>query len=705
MKTLPISNGVYEEAYTAKNFRLLYINTLNDQAIILEMNQQLAYPTIVSYEDFVDDIKKGIYVYKPQENNELFPQLTPNQQKRYELLWEIIKDYVANEPLCYDNRTRAKFSGEAAKKNNMTRTAIEKLLYRFWAEGKTPEAVIPKYNQRGCKSILARDVSQNSKEKFNGCLNASDIKNIDFIIEKHYNKPTMACSMSNAYNIFLDKYYRDEKTKNLVDRYPTFNQFYYHAKKFINERKRVPDRTYNKDNRPIIGSSHSEAIAPGDVYQVDATVMDFYLVSQADPTKLVGRPILYSVADVYSHMIVGIYVGLENPSWESAALALGFAFKEKSEVCAQYKIEELLMENNLKFDWPCKGLPQKIMVDNGELISKASNQLISHLRIEVENAPGWKPDFKGIVEQTFRQYHINLKPYIGGYVEKKSPQRGDPDYKQFAEMNLYEFTRMLILAILFHNSRELERDFILDEDERTAHLAPIPIERWKWGIENRGGNLRIMDSKTLELNLLRQKQATVTPKGIRMGKDLYYSCPRAIDEGWFDRGKTKKGPDKCTVAYDPHAMESIYVIFPNGEVLSSTKTSDYSDFFGWAEEDYQSFFSTQNEERAERAFEQKNMQLLYNDAFKKVIDESKQHNKTNMSSVIPLEDYMVRKDTKGSSINKNRAEEKELQRKNKKPIVLENPLDVATSSNNLDSSNTPINSVGLAIRRLLEEED
>jgi hypothetical protein len=377
------------------------------------------------------------------------------------------------------------------------------------------------------KNSLAGKTSEVSK---NGRLNANDVRNIYFIIDRYYNKTSRTVGLSAAYNILLDKFYRDNDTKDIIESAPKYNQFYYHAQKEINEMKRIGQRKYKKDNRPILGSSHSEAIAPGDVYQIDATEMDFYLVSQADATKLVGRPTLYSVVDVYSHMIVGISIGLGKPSWESAALALKFAFTDKAESCSHYKIEDVLKENGLEFNWPCKGLPQKIMVDNGELISKASNQLISLLKIEVENAPAWRPDFKGIVEQSFRQYHIALKPYVGGYVEKKSRERGDPDYKQYAELNLYQFTRMLIIAVLKHNSLEIKRDFVLDEDERIAHLASIPIERWEWGIQHRGGNLRMMDSKTLELCLLRQREATITPKGIRMGKNLFYTCPRAVKE-------------------------------------------------------------------------------------------------------------------------------------------------------------------------------
>ena len=41
-----------------------------------------------------------------------------------------------------------------------------------------------------------------------------------------------------------------------------------------------------------------------------------------DVNKVIGRPVIYAVIDVYSRIVTGLYVGLEGPSWIGAMMAL-----------------------------------------------------------------------------------------------------------------------------------------------------------------------------------------------------------------------------------------------------------------------------------------------------------------------------------------------------------------------------------------------
>jgi len=62
----------------------------------------------------------------------------------------------------------------------------------------------------------------------------------------------------------------------------------------------------------VLGSSSTDAIGPGSVFQIDATVADVYLVSRFNRTHIIGRPVLYIVQDCFSKLIVGLYVGLRD---------------------------------------------------------------------------------------------------------------------------------------------------------------------------------------------------------------------------------------------------------------------------------------------------------------------------------------------------------------------------------------------------------
>ena len=67
-------------------------------------------------------------------------------------------------------------------------------------------------------------------------------------------------------------------------------------------------------------------------------LIDQYVLCN-DGSDVIGRPILYLVIDYFSHQIVGFYLGLENPSWTPASLALANAFGDKVDYCASLGIK------------------------------------------------------------------------------------------------------------------------------------------------------------------------------------------------------------------------------------------------------------------------------------------------------------------------------------------------------------------------------
>ena len=49
---------------------------------------------------------------------------------------------------------------------------------------------------------------------------------------------------------------------------------------------------------------------PGDLFEMDEVEMDVSIVSEADQTKVIGRPIVHAMVDVYSRMIAKQYLFL-----------------------------------------------------------------------------------------------------------------------------------------------------------------------------------------------------------------------------------------------------------------------------------------------------------------------------------------------------------------------------------------------------------
>src|SRR5690625_2196994 len=96
-----------------------------------------------------------------------------------------------------------------------------------------------------------------------------------------------------------------------LTRTPTYHQFYYWFKKLEDPKRDIQFRKSTKEYelkyRPILSNSKSETNGPGTRFQIDATIADIYLVSSLDVNKVIGRPVIYAVLDVYSRIITGLY--------------------------------------------------------------------------------------------------------------------------------------------------------------------------------------------------------------------------------------------------------------------------------------------------------------------------------------------------------------------------------------------------------------
>jgi hypothetical protein len=115
-------------------------------------------------------------------------------------------------------------------------------------------------------------------------------------------------------------------------------------------------------------------------------------------------------------------------------------------------------------------------------------------------------------------------------------------------MDVDQFTRIVIDCILYYNNRQ-----------PLAHAGgATPRRLWDWGVEHRGGGLKVYPEQLLRCSLMPVAQATVTAQGIAL-HDSLYTCARAIDERWMDRARMR-GQWQVKVAYDPANMDMVYLL-------------------------------------------------------------------------------------------------------------------------------------------------
>ncbi len=461
---------------------------------------------------------------------------------------------------------------------NSSYDTIVDMLRRYWKRGMTYQALRPDYHK--CGTIkdpdrvrrVREDVKLGAprKDKTRTGVNivgdyiTKAIKQgAEFWLRKK--KFTLKDAYDRMVRIFFSKAIKDDKGKIIDyqidnDKKPSLRQLQYYISKTFpfgkKRRRRHGQRNWDKNERPITGRADGDVQGPGDRFQVDATIADIYLVSSKDRRRIVGRPVIYFVIDVFSRLITGIYVGFEGPSWVGAMMALTNMVMDKVEFCRQYDLD---IEAD---EWPSQDAPRRLMGDRGELMSVDLGQnIVENLKIDIENASPGRADLKALVERRFGIVPAKFRPFAPGYVEKDFNERGAEDYRLKATLNLYEFTQLVILAVLEHNEETIE-GLKLPAEMITEGLTACPLDLWEWGIQNRSGKLRRLTLDNVRLNVMPRDTARVTAKGINF-KKAYYSCDTAIHEEWF--AKARKETWTIDVSYDPRNLGILYAHDPKME--------------------------------------------------------------------------------------------------------------------------------------------
>ncbi|MDJ0843717.1 MAG: DDE-type integrase/transposase/recombinase [Crocosphaera sp.] len=573
--------------------RIVWIDKEYKIAFLFNINATKGFPRSCP----VKDIKEAL---KCQEVSKL--ELDPwiriiqeeNLSEKEKLLrdnaWKIISSLVIQEPDIYYRHLRGKLVKQVIadyenkyKGKKLAEKVVYKHLRRFWQRGKNKNALLPDYNNSGGKGKRrqAGDKKRGRPRKYKNHPEIGEGINITeedrqifrIAINKFYRTKTKN-SLMTTYKLMIKDYYAEEyrfdenhvKTSILIppEKRPTFTQFrYWYETENSNLEKTITTRKgskrYSLENRAILGTSKQETIGPGSRYQIDATVADIYLVSKYQRNWIIGRPVVYVVIDVFSRMIVGVYVGLEGPSWLGAMMALANAATNKVSFCQEFNIK--ITED----EWPCYHIPECILGDRGELVGMTVETMIPNLFIRVENAASYRADWKGLVERHFRVIHERVKPFLPGFIDTDFRQRGATDYRLDSRLDIDQFTEIIIETILYHNSHEL-KSYNRDEQMIADDVAPIPIELWNWGIKNRSGKLRTINENIIKLNLMPTEKARITERGIRF-KSMYYICEKAIDEMWFEKARSKllsREEKSLKIAYDPRQMDFIYLPSPDG---------------------------------------------------------------------------------------------------------------------------------------------
>ena len=536
-------------------YRLLAVDVPADSAWVISMEARHAWPEHRAWSEISALSGLNTPTTHPVRNH---ADCSHAQKLRAKNALEAIAPLVENIPSIFIPEQRSSLLNERADEIGICQRTLRNYLREYWLGGQTESALLGKWHNCGVQSAILNQTARRGRRPLYGDY---EIFEVDQSVHAKFEEAAKwylkdeRHTISAAFDALLEHYTTPDGILYPMGQRPSQRQFsYYLQNKFSTEvrlRARKGDKEFERNHRAKLGSSRFQCDGVGDIYEIDATIADIYLVAKDDATKIIGKPTVYLIIDRRSGLITGFYAGLENASWSAARLAILSITADKAELCRKYGVTYNPEE------WPAHGImPKQFVADRGEIYSKASNRLTEGLHTTVANVPGLRPDWKPFVECGFKLLHQALAKDVPGYdPDWNATRRRGKHYEKDASLTLHDFTKLLLEYIITYNRKpKLKMELATDEVMNGISAAPIPL--WNYGIKTRSGYLTRTQEHDVKFALLPTEEATITPNGIEF-KGCYYTCEEAIKKGWFVQAR--KGRKSVDVSFDPRLSDAIYV--------------------------------------------------------------------------------------------------------------------------------------------------
>jgi hypothetical protein len=491
--------------------------------------------------------------------------------------WKLIEDLVKSVPDVFDPVLRGELVRRACA-GGATPPTIRKLLRWYWQRGMTKAALVGDWSKCGAKGVerdqaavkvgRPRLIGTQTGINLNEEMRAG-IRKVVWSQWRKNGKLTIAQAYQEFCRLFFFEELEDAREGRAKWRLkPEYaetgpaseDQFDYFFRRYVDglglRRERRGARIWDLTERGLPGTVTAETRGPGSRYMIDATILDVYIRSRINPERIVGRAVLYVVIDVWSRLIVGIYVGVENASWACAMMALANVVEDKVLFCRRHSIEIDPHE------WPTSGIGERLLSDGGEVTAEVADQLAMHFNNKVETASPFRGDLKGLVENVFNVIPATLSAFVPGWICPDYRQRGAKDYRLESALDIDDVTQQVILAVIRRNNDVAVKQYDRDAGMPAATVAPFPVDLWSFGVANRSGRFVRWPEPFVRFRLMPEFDATVDQHGIRYG-GVWYLSEGVIARGWLVRGRAK--PFKVRISLDPRRAGTVYLHLDGAE--------------------------------------------------------------------------------------------------------------------------------------------
>ncbi|MDK9755883.1 DDE-type integrase/transposase/recombinase [Vibrio sp. D173a] len=289
--------------------------------------------------------------------------------------------------------------------------------------------------------------------------------------------------------------------------------------------------------------------------EADHTRLDLFVIDERYGIPL-GRPWLTLLYDTHTKSIIGFYLGFEPPSYLSVSLALENSILPKDYFKELYPSVEGV--------WPCYGLPEHLIVDNGAEFNSLDFKIAcKELKIKVKKNPTKKPWLKGSVERYFRTINNRLLSRIPGKSFTNIFERKDYDPLKNAVIDSLLLQEMIHIWIvdMYQNGKNGLENNIPNLSWVDAVNSSIPPRPFKGSREE------------LKFNLGKNREVALDRNGVRLGTTVRYSSDRLAKYFGEATCKDMKGV-RVRIKYDPSCLGRVYVLDEKKEEFFAVEAID-----------------------------------------------------------------------------------------------------------------------------------
>lgn len=489
-------------------------------------------------------------------------------QKYQEIIISIVKVFGPEFTALEERGSKRKLI-EIGKHHECSENTVRKVCRRYLQGGLQETAMIDKRFFRDPNAAI-NSVKRGRKPQFGEqgkVLSADDYSYFDEAVAFRVRNKGKARGITwqYCYDKMIELHYRiaiesgDGISFQLLpaNQRPTFNQFYRYALKRVDlkalEIADTSELEYLNDKRLQRGSVRTNKFGPGDVFEIDACETDVALVSRDDPSKAVGRAIVYVIIDVYTATIVSVSVAFNNNSLIGLTNAVANLIADKMALCAKHDVT--LPTTEL---WPSGFIPASVRIDHGaDFVSKDFIRICKELGISVDTVPVMNGSMKGTVEHIFRTLHE--KTGVPLIQKGQITKRYDSKHHKEAILNIEDFTKIVYEYVIFHNNHYIPSR-MKEKEQIEDGIPSIPAKMWEYYTTRFGGPRLAPPKDSFLYILMKPAKGSVSKRkaGIEYN-GLFYDCEHIPDiqhQREHLRGKVKK----IDIRIDQRTTSYIYVL-------------------------------------------------------------------------------------------------------------------------------------------------